>query len=153
MLLRSGKYINPTNTNHIQSSPKLKGATIPVCRSTSSRLNPRPDFINEALPGLPLFLLPYGIPCPQAQETQHVHFVDFLHPPAVLHQFVVGGIDVFRQGQASCGIVTSGFSASARICSASCTTGIVGKVSSTSVVCVWVAISASAMSCISRSAG
>lgn len=87
------------------------------------------------------------------RKPQHVHFIDFLHPPAVLHQFVVGGIDVFRQGQASCGIVTSGFSASARICSASCTAGIVGKVSSTSVVWVWVAISASAMSCIRRSAG
>ena len=118
-----------------------------------SRLHPRPDFINEALPGLFLFLLPCGLPCPQAQEAQHVHFVDFLHPPAILHQFVIGGVDVFRQGQASCGIVTSGFSASARICSASCTAGIVGKVSSTSVVWVWVAISASAMSCIRRSAG
>ena len=87
-------------------------------RSSLSRLHPRPDFINEALPGLFLFLLPCGVPCPQAQEAQHVHFVDFLHAPAVLHQFVVGGIDVFRQGQASCGIVTSGFSASAGICSA-----------------------------------
>lgn len=118
-----------------------------------SRLHPRPDFINEALTGLFLFLLPAGIPCPQAQKAQHVHFVDFLHPPAVLHQFVVGGVDVFRQGQASCGIVTSGFSASARICSASCTAGIVGKVSSTSVVWVCTAISARAMSCMSLSAG
>ncbi len=55
----------------------------------SSRLYPRPDFINEALPGLFLFLLPLSIPCPQAQEAQHVHFVDFLHAPAVLHQFIV----------------------------------------------------------------
>ena len=94
-------------------------------RSSLSRLHPQPDFINEALPGFLLFLLPLCVPCPQAQETQHVHFIDFLHTPAVLHQFVVGGIDVFRQGQASCRIVTSGFSASARICSASCTTGIV----------------------------
>ena len=100
-----------------------------------------------------IFLLPPGVPCPQAQKAQHVHLVDFLHAPAVLHQFIVGGIDVFRQGQASCGIVTSGFSASARICSASCTAGIVGKVSSTDLVWVWVAISASAMSCIRRSAG
>ena len=101
-----------------------------------SRLQPRPDFVNEALPGLFLFLLPCGVPCPQTQEAQHIHLVDFLHPPAVLHQFVVGGIDVFWQSQSSCGIVTSGFSVYAGICSASCTAGIVGKVSSTSVV--WV---------------
>ena len=117
------------------------------------RFYPRPDFINEALPGFLLFLLLPGVPCPQAQKAQHVHLVNFLHAPAVLHQFVVGGVHIFRQRQASCGIVTSGFSASARICSASCTAGIVGKVSSTSVVWVWVAISASAMSCIRRSAG
>ena len=77
---------------------------IPVCRSASSRFHAWPDFIIEALPGLFLFLLPCGVPRPQAQEAQHVHFIDFLHPPAVLHQFVAGGIDVFRQGQASCGI-------------------------------------------------
>ena len=59
----------------------------------SSRLHARPDFINEALPRLFLFLLPCGIPCPQAQKAQHVHFIDFLHAPAVLHQFVIGGID------------------------------------------------------------
>ena len=35
-------------------------------------------FVNEALPGLFLFLLPCGIPCPQAQEAQHVHLIDFL---------------------------------------------------------------------------
>ena len=39
-------------------------------------------------------------------------------------------LDGFRQGQASCGIVISGFSADPRICSASCVTGIAGKVSS-----------------------
>ena len=118
-----------------------------------SRLHPRPDFINEAVPGLFLFPLPPGVPCPQAQEAQHIHGIQFRHSPPGLQQFVVGGVDVFRQRQASCGIVTSGFSASARICSASCTAGIVGKVSSTSVVWVCTAISASAMSCIRRSAG
>ena len=74
-------------------------------------------------------MFPLCVPCPQAQEAQHVHFVDFLHPPAILHQFVVGGINVFRQRQGSCSI-------SFRISSASCVTGIVGKESSTSVVCV-----------------
>ena len=40
--------------------------------------------------------------------------------PAFLHQLVVGSVYIFRQRQASCGIVIFGFSASARICSASC---------------------------------
>ena len=47
-----------------------------------------------------IFLLPPGVPCPQAQKAQHVHLVYFLHAPAVLHQFVIGGVDVFRQRQA-----------------------------------------------------
>ena len=77
-------------------------------------------------------MFPLGVPCPQAQETQHIHFVDFRHPPAVLHQFVIGGIDVFRQRQGSGAIGVIVW----RISSASCVTGIVGKESSTSVV--WV---------------
>ena len=77
-------------------------------------------------------MFPLRVPCPQAQETQHVHFVDFLHPPAVFHQLVVCGVDVFRQRQGSgaIGVIVC------RISSASCVTGIVGKESSTSVV--WV---------------
>ena len=35
----------------------------------SSRLHPRPDFINESLPWFPLFLFPLGVPSPHAQET------------------------------------------------------------------------------------
>ena len=86
-----------SRTRQMQPEPVQGKDNLPVCRSASSRFHPRPDFVSEALPGLFLFLLPFGIPCPQTQEAQHVHFVDFLHPPAVLHQFVVGGIDVFRQ--------------------------------------------------------
>ena len=64
---------------------------MPVCQSASSRLYPRPDFINEALPGLFLFLLPCGVPHPQTQEAQHVHFVDFLHPSAGLKKRIRQG--------------------------------------------------------------
>ena len=79
-----------------------------------------------------LFRFPLCIPCPQTQETQHVHFINFLHTPAVFHQLVVCGVDVFRQRQGSgaIGVIVC------RISSASCVTGIVGKESSTSVV--WV---------------
>ena len=57
--------------------------------------------MNEALPGFFLFRFSSGIPCPQAQEAQHVHFVDLLHAPAVFHQLIVGGINIFRQRQGS----------------------------------------------------
>ena len=86
-------------------SPRKTGIIhIPVFRSASSRFHARPDFVNEALPGLFLFLLPCGVPCPQTQEAQHVHFVDFLHAPAVLHQFVVGGA-AQRHGRAAAGLL------------------------------------------------
>ena len=68
----------------------VRCCSLPVCRSASSRFHARPDFINEALPGLFLFLLPCGIPCPQAQETQHIHFVDFLHAPGCRR--IIGGV-------------------------------------------------------------
>ena len=77
-------------------------------------------------------MFPLGVPCPQAQETQHVHFINFLHPPAIFHQLVVCCVDIFRQRQGSGAIGVIVW----RISSASCVTGIVGKESSTSVVCV-----------------
>ena len=106
--------------------------TMVACWNISLRLHSGPDFINEALPGFFLFMFPLRVPCPQAQETQHIHLIDLLHPPAVFHQLVVGGVDVFRQRQGSgaIGVIVC------RISSASCVTGIVGKDSSTSVV--WV---------------
>ena len=53
------------------------------------------------------------------RHTAKNNLIDFLHTPAVLHQFVVSGIDIFRQRQGSRVIVTFGFSASAKIFSAS----------------------------------
>jgi len=68
-------------------------------RKCNCSFTPRPDFIHEALAGLLLFLLPACIPRPQAQEAQRVHPVNFHHAPAVLHQVVAGGVNVFRPGE------------------------------------------------------
>ena len=87
-----------------------------------------------------IFLLPPGVPCPQAQKAQHVHSVDLVEFPAGLHEGVVGGVNVIRQRQDS------------GVCAGS-VAAVVGKSDSTSVVWACTAISASAMSCISRSTG
>ena len=44
--------------------------------------SPRPDFIDEALPGIFLWL-PCGIPCPRARDARRVRLADFPHSPSV----------------------------------------------------------------------
>ena len=93
---------------------------------------------------LPGFLL--RIPRADAQESHHVHLVDLRHGPAVLQQRIVGRVDVLRQRQIAVeGVVSVSFVTVA--------VGFVGKSSSTSVVCVCTAMSASARSCTRRSLG
>ena len=84
-----------------------------------------------------------GLPHPDAQKARHVHAVDLVKLPAAGHQGVVGGVDVVRQRQAVAGVSVCGVASAA----------FVGKSESTSVVCVCTAMSARAMSCISRSTG
>ena len=86
-----------------------------------------------------LIIFTPGIPGTHLQKAQHVHPVDFMHPPSVLQQEVVGGIDVLRQRQSRAFV----FSAA----------GFVGNSESTSVACVCTARIAVEMSCIMQSAG
>ena len=101
----------------------------------------RPHLVNIDLLWHSMFfvVLPLGVPCSQFQETQHIHPVDLLHPPAVPEQQIVRGIDVLRQRQ------TRAFGYSAA--------GFVGNSASTEVVCVCTAMIAVEMSCIILSAG
>ncbi len=78
-----------------RGKPQFSAPTAQPLTFKSSRLHARPDFIHEALAGLFSALLLCGVPCPQAQKARPVHFIDFLHAPAVLHPFIAGGIDVF----------------------------------------------------------
>ena len=107
-----------------------------------------PHLINEGPFRLFLFLLTPGVPCPNFQEPEHVHAVDFIKSPAGFHQRVVGGVNVIGQRQDS--VAVSGIGS---VTGASSVAAFVGKSESTSVVCACTAMSASAMSCISRSTG
>ncbi len=49
----------------------------------NSRLHPGQTSSVKRCRDFFLFCLPLSIPRPQSQEAQHVHFVDFLHAPAV----------------------------------------------------------------------
>ena len=111
--------------------------------SISSRLYPRPHLVDKPSARFHFVLLPPRIPRPNAQEPRHIHSVDLVHAPAAVQQAVVGRVYEVRQRQAG---VVAGSVASA--CAA-----FVGNSSSMPVVCVCTAISASAMSCISRSTG
>ena len=44
---------------------------------------PRPDFIDEALPGVFLFLLPRSFHAREARDVRRVRLADFLHSPSV----------------------------------------------------------------------
>ena len=46
-----------------------------------------------------LFPLPFRVPSPDVQETQHVHALNLLHAPAALQQRIVGAINEIRQRQ------------------------------------------------------
>ena len=46
-----------------------------------------------------LFLLLPGLPAADAQEAEHVHFVNLPHVPAAFQEGIVGGIDKVRQRQ------------------------------------------------------
>ena len=87
-----------------------------------------------------LIIFTPGIPGADLQKAQHVHPVNLVHPPSVLQQEVIGGIDVLRQRQAR----AFGFFSAA---------GFVGNSESTSVVCACTAMMAVEMSCMMRSAG
>ena len=86
-----------------------------------------------------LIIFTPGIPGAHLQKTQHIHPVNLVHPPSVLQQEVIGGIDVFRQRQSRAFV----FSAA----------GFVGNSESTSVAWVCTARIAVEMSCMMRSAG
>lgn len=88
----------------------------------SSWLQICPNLVDIRSAGFFLFLLPFRVPRPDAQEPRHVHAVNLLHAPATLQQRVVGGIDEIRQRQTGL------------ICSVSA--AFVGNSSRMAVVCV-----------------
>jgi hypothetical protein len=105
-----------------------------------------PHLFDEGPLRLFLFLRAPGVPCPDSEEPDHVHLVDLVKSPTGLHQAIVGGIDVIGQRQGF-GVI-SVFGVSSVSCAA-----FVGNSDNTSVAWVCTAMSANAMSCISRSTG
>lgn len=83
------------------------------------------------------FLLAIRFPCPDFQESEHVHAVNVVEVPTSVEERIVGGIDIIVQRQAFAAVSAA----------------FVGKSDSTSVVCVCTVINASAISCIKRSTG
>src|SRR5699024_4482731 len=104
------------------------------------RLQPRPHLVDIASARLFLFLLLSCVPGADPEKARQIHPVDLIHAPAAFQETVVGGIDEIGQRQA----VAVGGSVFA---------AFVGNSSRISVVCVCTAVSASAMSCMSRSTG
>lgn len=90
--------------------------------------------------GFLFFRLTPCVPRANPEKPRQIHPVDLVHAPSTLQKAVVGGIDEIRQRQA----VAAGVSVFA---------AFVGNSSRMLVVCVCTAMSASAMSCMSRSTG
>ena len=117
---------------------RKNGKRSTICEDRSFQI--RPNLVDKDSAGFFLFILPLCAPRADAQKAQHVHPVDLVEFPSGLHEGVVGGVNVIRQRQDS------------GVCAGS-VAAVVGKSDSTSVVWACTAISASAMSCISRSTG
>ena len=117
---------------------RKNGERSTICEDRSFQI--RPNLVDKDSAGFFLFAFPLCAPRADAQKAQHVHSVDLIEFPAGFHEGIVGRIDVVRQRQDS-GVCTGSVAA------------VVGKSDSTSVVWACTAISASAMSCISRSTG
>ena len=102
-----------------------------------SRFEPRPHPINGVVSGLFLFSILTGFPCPHMQKAEQIAPVYLGHFPPAVYERVVRRVDESRQRQT----VVS-------VCAA-----FVGNSVSTFVALVCTAMSASAMSCTSLSAG
>ena len=109
-----------------------------ICNDRSFQVGP--NLVDKSSAGFFLFAFPLCAPRADVQKAQHIHSVDLVEFPSGLHEGVIGGINVIWQRQNS------------GVCAGS-VAAVVGKSDSTSVVWACTAISASAISCISRSTG
>ena len=124
----AGKIVRLQGQGHHKIAEGFSHRYSPRCNKKSvgdcSRFQELPHLIDIGVARLLLFFFFSGVPCPDAEETQHVHDVDFAHAPAAFQQAVIGGVNEIRQRQDGC--------VSASIIPAA----FVGNSSKISVVCV-----------------